>query len=78
MVIFSRVKDVVQKLLTVYMKTFRVNFGFANLEKMGVNSGGETNSYDSKETLLLRVCALHRLQPDWMFDEYMVIFCSHF
>lgn len=56
----------------MYTKTFRVNFAFANPEEMKLMSAGETSIYESKETLLLRICALHRIQPDWTFDDYMV------
>jgi hypothetical protein len=30
-------------------------------------------NHEILETLLLRVCAVHRLQPDWTFEEYMVM-----
>lgn len=36
------------------------------------NSAGSKESIGVNETLLLRVCALHRLRPYWDFDSYAV------
>jgi hypothetical protein len=72
-------KEVVQKLVEIYTKTFRVNFSFAanfgsavSQKRDSENEFKPKMSFEVLETLLLRVSAVHRLQPDWTFEEYMV------
>ena len=68
-----RLKEVVQKLVEVYTKTFRVNFSFANFAAVSQKPESFGASHENLETLLLRLGAVHRLQPDWTYEEFMVI-----
>ena len=34
--------------------------------------GKKKEAIEVYETLLVRLCALHRLQPDWNFDDYQI------
>ena len=64
-------KETVQKLVEMYTKTFRVNFSF---EKPGFSEqSGSKETIDIFETLVARVCILHRLNPDWPpFEDFAV------
>ena len=65
----DKVKNVVQRLIEIYAKTFRVNFSISTSSR---NPTSPKESMEVYETLLLRVCALHRLKPNWDFDDFVV------
>ena len=82
----GRIREVVVALVEVYAKTFRVNFSLAansgptpSLLHFGSDLDGSAparhtvkESINVYETLLVRVCALHRLDPEWRFEDYEV------
>ena len=83
----GRIREVVVALVEVYAKTFRVNFSLAASEAAsprllhfgcsdldGSAPARQTvkESINVYETLLVRVCALHRLDPEWRFEDYEV------
>ena len=82
----GRIREVVIGLVEVYAKTFRVNFSFANSSQRGqslINLGSDLDgsaparqsikeSINVYETLLVRVCSLHRMDPEWRFEDYEV------
>jgi phosphatidylinositol-4-phosphate 3-kinase len=67
----NELKETVQKLVEMYTKTFRVNFSF---EKPGLSEQScSKETIDIFETLVARVCILHRLNPDWPnFEDFAV------
>ena len=82
----GRIREVVVALVEVYAKTFRVNFSLAansgptpSLLHFGSDLDGSAparhtvkESINVYDTLLVRVCALHRLDPEWRFEDYEV------
>ena len=64
-------KETVQKLIEIYIKTFRVNFSLYKASAFEDSIAKET--IDIFETLVARVCVLHRLNPNWLsYDDFAV------
>ena len=64
-------KETVQKLIEIYIKTFRVNFSLCKASAFEDSIAKET--IDIFETLVARVCVLHRLNPNWLsYDDFAV------
>ena len=82
----GRIREVVLALVAVYAKTFRVNFSFANTIKQSQSLISFGSALDGSaparqtiqesikvyDTLLVRVCSLHRMDPEWNFEDYQV------
>lgn len=66
----KRLQDCVQKLIEVYTKSFRVNFSLSQASVEESSSPRET--IEVKETMLLRITALHRLPMHWNYDDYKI------
>merc|ERR1719228_1497965 len=62
------IQDSIKMLIEVYCKSFRVNFSFVQHQRP--KTFQETINID--EPFLLRICALHRIPPDWNHYEYKV------
>merc|ERR1719334_310146 len=63
-------KTRVEALIRTYARTFRVDF---QLEPEAVITPGEERLTTAvAETLLVRVCCVHRLAPDWSHKDYRV------
>ena len=70
-VTLNEIKETVQKLVEMYTKTFRVNFSYQKPNLMEQSVPKET--IDIFETLVARVCVLHRLDPNWPnYDDFAV------
>ena len=65
------IKETVHKLVEMYTKTFRVNFSY---EKTNLpESVAPKETIEIFETLVARVCVLHRLNPNWPnYDDFAV------
>ncbi len=63
-------KKCIRSLIEVYTKSFRVNFSLSGATSVKPEAFRET--IEIKETLLLRICALHRLPVDWSHDDYKI------
>ena len=70
-VTLTDLQENVQKLIEIYIKTFRVNFSLYK-ESVFVDSSAK-ETIEINETLVARVCVLHRLNPNWpSYDDFAV------
>ena len=65
----EKLQESIKKFIEIYSKSFRVNFSFVEPNQMPKNSR-ETIKVD--ESLLIRICALHRLPLEWKYDEFKI------
>ena len=66
--IVAKIKDRVQAMIFTYARTFRVNF---QLEHPGERiAASRLSSKAGNETLLVRVNCVHRLDPNWNYNDY--------
>lgn len=68
----EKIKEVVQKMVEIYAKTFRVNFSLES-RNVQATAAAPQECIGIYETLLLHVCALHRLEPNWTYDDYTIM-----
>jgi len=66
----TNIKNKVEALIRTYAKTFRVDF---ELETLNDLTPGELRLTTAvNETLLVRICCVHRLDPSWTYTDYRV------
>ena len=64
------IKTRVEDLIRTYARTFRVDF---ELENPAVLTPIERRlTTDINETLLVKICCIHRLDPAWRYQDYRV------
>ncbi|XP_012259521.2 phosphatidylinositol 4-phosphate 3-kinase C2 domain-containing subunit beta isoform X3 [Athalia rosae] len=63
------IRDAIQDLVETYCHAFRVDF---QLNTRGENPTTTLDSSEVIDTVLVRVCALHRLPSTWKHDDYII------
>ncbi|KAF5287684.1 hypothetical protein FQA39_LY15784 [Lamprigera yunnana] len=68
-IICDKVRVAVQGLLEIYCQAFNVNFKLNNQsnERTSIVSSTEV-----MESVLIRICAVHRPLPDWKHDDFII------
>jgi len=66
----KNIKNKVEALIRTYARTFRVDFEMENLSDLTPGEMRLTTSVN--ETLLVRICCVHRLDPNWSYSDYRI------
>ncbi|KAF2883089.1 hypothetical protein ILUMI_23081 [Ignelater luminosus] len=65
----EKIRLAIQGLLEMYCQAFRVNFELKNETNARISSISVPEVPDS---VLIRICAIHRPSPDWKHDDFIV------
>ena len=68
----GQIQRSVQGLIEIYAKSFRCNFSTMKLSDEKLRNVAPKELKEVKETLLTRICAIHRIPVDWQYDEFSV------
>eukprot|EP00092_Neocalanus_flemingeri_P001614 GFUD01001721.1.p1 GENE.GFUD01001721.1~~GFUD01001721.1.p1 ORF type:complete len:1837 (+),score=416.06 GFUD01001721.1:479-5989(+) len=66
----KNIKNKVEALIRTYARTFRVDFELENMSDLTPGEMRLTTAVN--ETLLVRICCVHRLDPNWTYNDYRI------
>uniref|UniRef100_A0A1Y1L4Z2 Uncharacterized protein n=1 Tax=Photinus pyralis TaxID=7054 RepID=A0A1Y1L4Z2_PHOPY len=65
----DKIRFAIRGLLEIYCQAFHVNFKLSNSSTDHISN---VNSTEVLESILVRVCAVHRPLPDWKHDDFII------